>query len=72
MRSVWPVKGEITRIADQMTQILGPSRSTPAVCGLGDAQDDDKDTLTRTTRWEFDPARRPEVFEKFKAFLGLE
>jgi hypothetical protein len=69
--SVWPIKGGITQIADQMTQILGPPRSAPSVCGFGDCQDDDKDALTQTTMWEFEPASRPEVLEKVKAFLGI-
>ena len=70
--SAWPIKGEITQVAEQLTQILGPPRSAPAVCGFGDCQDDDKDALTQTTMWEFDPAKRPEVLEKVKAFLGID
>lgn len=69
--SVWPIKKEIAQVADQLTQILGPPRSAPAVCGFGDCQDDDKDALTQTTMWEFDPATRPEVLEKIKTFLGI-
>ncbi len=70
--SAWPIKGEATQIAELMTQILGPPRSAPAVCGFGDCQDDDKDALTQTTMWEFDPATRPEVLEKVKTFLNLQ
>ena len=69
--SVWPAKGEVTRISEQLAQILGPPRSAPSVCGFGDCQDDDKDAPTQTTMWEFDPATRPEVLEKVKGFLGL-
>ncbi len=69
--SAWPIKGAITQVADQLTQILGPPRSAPAVCGFGDCQDDDKDALTQTTMWEFDPATRLEVLEKVRVFLGL-
>jgi hypothetical protein len=69
--SVWPVKGEITQVADRLSEILGPPRSTPAVCGFGDCQDDDKDALQQTTMWEFDPSMRPEVLQKIKSFLGL-
>ncbi|MCL4503419.1 MAG: hypothetical protein M1438_16460 [Deltaproteobacteria bacterium] len=69
--SVWPIKSEILQVADQLSQILGPPRSAPAVCGFGDCQDDDKDALTQTTMWEFDPATRTEVLEKVKAFLRL-
>jgi hypothetical protein len=69
--SVWPIRGEIVQVADQLTEILGPPRSTPAVCGFGDCQDDDKDALTQTTMWEFDPATRPEILLKVKAFLEL-
>ena len=61
----------MTQVADQLTQILGPPRSAPAVCGFGDCQDDDKDALTQTTMWEFDPATRPEVLEKVRVFPGL-
>ncbi len=69
--SVWPVKGEVARISDQLAQILGPPRSAPSVCGFGDCQDDDKDAPQQTTMWEFDPAARPEILEKVRAFLGL-
>jgi hypothetical protein len=69
--SVWPIKGEMAQVTDQLTQILGPPRSAPAVCGFGDCQDDDKDALTQTTMWEFDPAMRPEVLQKVRTFLGL-
>jgi len=70
--SVWPIKGEMTQVSDQLTQIFGTPRSAPAVCGFGDCQDDDKDALTQTTMWEFDPATQPEVLEKVKTFLGLQ
>jgi hypothetical protein len=33
--------------------------------------DDDKDAPQQSTLWEFDPASRPEILEKVKAFLGL-
>ena len=54
--SVWPVKGEITQVTDQLAQILGPPKAKPSVCGFGDCQDDDKDAPQQTTLWEFDPA----------------
>ena len=69
--SVWPVRGELTRVSDLLAQILGPPKSTPAVCGFGDCMDDDKDAPQQTTMWEFDPAARPEVLQKVKAFLGI-
>jgi hypothetical protein len=69
--SVWPVKDEVAQISEQLSQILGPPRSAPSVCGFGDCQDDDKDAPQQTTMWEFDPAARPEVLEKVKTFLGL-
>jgi hypothetical protein len=69
--NVWPVKGEAAQISGQLSQILGPPRSAPSVCGFGDCQDDDKDAPQQTTMWEFDPATRPEVLEKVKTFLGL-
>lgn len=69
--SVWPIRGEITKIAEQLTEILWPPRSTPSVCGFGDCQDDDRDALTQTTMWEFDPASRAEILLKVRAFLGL-
>ncbi len=69
--SVWPIKGAMTQVTDHLTQILGPPRSAPAVCGFGDCQDDDKDALTQTTMWEFNPATRPEVLKKVRGFLGL-
>ncbi len=67
----WPVKPELTQVSDQLSQILGPPRSAPSCCGFGDCQDGDKDALTQTTMWEFDPATRPEVLEKVKIFLGI-
>ncbi len=69
--SLWPVKGEITQIYGQLGQFLGPPRSAMADCGLGDCMDD-KEALQQTTRWDFDPATRPEVLEKVKALLGLQ
>ena len=69
--SVWPVKGEITQVTDQLAQILGPPKAKPSVCGFGDCQDDDKDSPQQTTLWEFDPAQRPVVLEKVKTFLGI-
>jgi hypothetical protein len=69
--SVWPVRGEMARISDTLAQILGPPKSTPAVCGFGDCMDDDKDAPQQTTMWEFDPAARPEVLKKVKTFLGV-
>ena len=70
--SVWPVKGEATRISDQLAEILGPPKATPSVCGFGDCQDDDKDAPQQTTLWEFEPASRPEILAKVKTFLGLQ
>ena len=69
--SLWPVKGEMTQIYGQLSQLLGPPRSAMADCGLGDCMDD-KEALQQTARWEFDPATRPEVLEKVKAFLGVQ
>lgn len=69
--STWPIKDELTQVSGQLTQILGPPRSAPSVCGFGDCQDGDKDALTQTTMWEFDPATRPEVLLKVRDFLGL-
>ena len=69
--SSWPVKAELTQVSEHLTQILGPPRSAPSVCGFGDCQDGDKDALTQTTMWEFDPAARPEVLQKVRTFLGL-
>ncbi|HLD48311.1 MAG TPA: hypothetical protein VJA64_10825 [Desulfobaccales bacterium] len=70
--SVWPVKGEIAQVTDRLAQILGPPKAKPSVCGFGDCQDDDKDAPQQTTLWEFEPAKRPEVLEKVKSFLGLQ
>lgn len=70
--SVWPIKVEIAKVAEQLAQILGPPRSTPAVCGFGDCQDDDKDALTQTTMWEFEPGTREEVLAKVRGFLGIQ
>jgi hypothetical protein len=69
--SVWPVRGEITQVADQLAQVLGPPKSTPSVCGFGDCMDDDKDAPQQTTMWDFDPATREDVFIKVREFLGL-
>jgi hypothetical protein len=69
--SVWPVKGEITQVTDQLAQILGSPKAKPSVCGFGDCQDDDKDAPQQTTLWEFYPATRPEVLAKVKTFLGI-
>ena len=69
--SVWPVKGEVTQISEQLAKILGPPKSTPSVCGFGDCQDDDKDAPQQTTMWEFEPSARPVILEKVKNFLGL-
>ncbi len=69
--SVWPVRGEMAQISGLLATILGPPRDTPAVCGFGDCMDDDKDAPQQITLWEFDPANRPEVLQKVRAFLGL-
>ena len=69
--SVWPVRGELAQVSDLLAQILGPPKAAPSVCGFGDCQDDDKDAPQQTTLWEFDPARRPELLQKVRAFLGL-
>jgi hypothetical protein len=69
--SVWPVRGELAQVTDHLAQILGPPKDTPSVCGFGDCQDDDKDAPQQTTLWEFDPATRPEVLQKLRAFLSL-
>ncbi len=68
--STWPIKDELTQVSELLTKVLGPPRSAPSCCGFGDCQDGDKDALTQTTMWEFDPATRPEVLEKVKAFLA--
>ncbi|MFZ5448682.1 MAG: hypothetical protein ACOZFS_08630 [Thermodesulfobacteriota bacterium] len=69
--SVWPVKDGIAQVSNQLTEILGPPKATPSVCGFGDCQDDDKDAPQQTTMWEFDPTERLKVLEKVKNFLGL-
>lgn len=69
--SVWPVRGEMAHISDNLAQLLGPPKTTPAVCGFGDCMDDDKDAPQQSTMWEFDPATRPEVLKKVRNFLGL-
>lgn len=69
--SVWPVRGEVAQVTDHLAQVLGAPKDTPSVCGFGDCMDDDKDAPQQTTMWEFEPAQRPEVLKKIKAFLGL-
>ena len=69
--SVWPVRGEMALISDQLGQLLGPPKTAPAVCGFGDCMDDDKDAPQQSTVWEFEPATRPEVLKKVRSFLGL-
>jgi hypothetical protein len=69
--SVWPVRGELAQVTDHLAQILGPPKDTPSVGGFGDCQDDDKDAPQQTTLWEFDPATRPEVLQKLRAFLSM-
>lgn len=69
--SVWPIRGEIVRVSDQLAQVLGPPKAAPSVCGFGDCQDDDKDSPQQTTMWEFDPATRGDVIEKVRKFLDL-
>ena len=69
--SVWPVKGEIAQVTDHLTQVLGPPKATPSVCGFGACPDDDKDAPQQLTMWEFDPTARPEILKKVKTFLGL-
>ena len=70
--NVWPVRPQVAHISAELAQVLGPPKETPAVCGFGDCMDDDKDAPMQTTLWEFEPAARPEVLEKVKAFLGLK
>jgi hypothetical protein len=69
--SVWPVRGELAQVTDHLANILGPPKAKPSVCGFGDCQDDDKDAPQQTTLWEFEPATRPEVLKKVRAFLSL-
>lgn len=69
--SVWPVRGEMAQLSGRLAQLLGPPKSTPAVCGFGDCMDDDKDAPQQSTMWEFDPASQPAVLKKVRAFLGL-
>jgi len=69
--SVWPVKGEMARMSDNLAKLLGPPKTAPAVCGFGDCMDDDKDAPQQSTMWEFDPATRPAVLKKVRNFLGL-
>ncbi len=69
--ALWPVRDGIGQISERFSQILGPPRSAPAVCGFGDCQDDDKDAPQQTTMWEFEPAQRLEVLQKVKDFLGI-
>jgi len=70
--SVWPVKGEVAQLSEQLAGVLGPPKSTPSFCGFGDCQDDDKDAPQQTTMWEFEPAERVEVLAKVRTFLGLQ
>ncbi len=69
--SVWPVKGELARVTEQLAEILGPPKDKPSFCGFGDCMDDDKDAPQQTTLWEFEPAERAEVLTKVRTFLGL-
>jgi hypothetical protein len=69
--SVWPVRGEMVQVTDDLQQILGPPKAMPSVCGFGDCMDDDKDAPQQTTMWEFDPASRQEILKKIKGFLGF-
>ncbi len=69
--NLWPVRGDLAGVAERLAQLLGPPSSPPAICGFGDCMDDDTDAPQQSTLWEFDPARRPEILEKIKAFLGL-
>jgi len=69
--SIWPVKEKMGQISASLSEILGPPRGCPTVCGFGDCQDDDKDAPQQTTMWEFAPETREEVLEKIKAFLEV-
>jgi hypothetical protein len=69
--SVWPVRGEMAQVTDQLAQVLGPPKATPSVCGFGDCMDDDKDAPQQTTMWEFDPTARENVLKKVREFLDL-
>jgi len=70
--SIWPVKEKMAGISASLSEILGPPRGCPSVCGFGDCQDDDKDAPQQTTMWEFEPEKRAEILEKIKSFLGLK
>jgi hypothetical protein len=69
--SVWPVRGAMAQVTDQLAQLLGPPKARPSVCGFGDCMDDDKDAPQQTTLWEFDPATRTVVLQKVWEFLDL-
>ena len=69
--NLWPVRGGMAGVAERLARLLGPPSSPPAICGFGDCMDDDKDAPQQSTLWEFDPASRPEILKKIKAFLGL-
>jgi hypothetical protein len=69
--SVWPIRGELAQVTEQLAEILGSPKATPSVCGFGDCQDDDKDAPQQTTLWEFEPAERGKVLAKVRTFLGL-
>lgn len=69
--NVWPVRPQVAQISQDLAQVLGPPKETPAVCGFGDCMDDDKDAPLQSTIWEFEAVQRAEVLEKVKAFLGL-
>jgi len=69
--NLWPVRGAMAGVAERLARLLGPPSSPPAICGFGDCMDDDKDAPQQSTLWEFDPASRPEILKKIKAFLGL-
>ncbi len=66
--SVWPVRGQMAHLSEQLARLLGPPRAAPAVCGFGDCMDDDKDAPQQSTLWEFDPAARSQILEKVKIF----
>jgi hypothetical protein len=70
--SIWPVKEKMAGISASLSEILGPPRGCPSVCGFGDCQDDDKDAPQQTTMWEFEPANREQVLKKVRKFLSLE
>jgi hypothetical protein len=69
--SVWPIRPQAAEIFQDLTQLLGPPRQAPAVCGFGDCKDDDRDATMETALWEIEPAARPEVLKKMRDFLRL-